>query len=419
MRRTRKGKLIIKLVLRLGGFSRVSARLCEKHTIPGSLHRSVEEAVSSIQRAYLSSCGRYEEYLALKAERMKNEREEVKHKAIVTIQRFYWRRLHREIMRCAVLHNRARVIQRSVRHYQYRAPLHPLGPLLQVCRERKAVLAIQRCVRRVQFQHHLALLFPRRKTHLQCLRRRRRLCARNIQRCYRAHVVYVARRKEELRIHFNQQRERSDVFLNCVRVLQRAFRHSRQPYCQLPRHVRLYALNLWRKWWLRRWTAARSIQRAAQAFMHHQRVKEHLLQVSSVNKIWRLSKSYVLRNCLFDLVMATRRKRNGASFKIAYNIRMFLWKHDLAERFAVMKERIRIVRLRNKCATVIQRFYWKTEEQYNYPIRVAGRWVPSPLYFFIYLRLIYVVCLPSLHPCPCLLQSAGHAPPGRRAHCSH
>jgi hypothetical protein len=373
MRRTKKGKLIIKLVLRLGGYTRVKGRIIERHTIPGSLHRSIEEAVSAIQRAYLSSCGRYDEYLALKAERMKNEREELKHKAIVTIQRFYWRRLHREIMRCAVLHNRARLLQRAFRHYQFRAPLQPHVPILQTCRERLHVLTLQRFTRRVQFQRQLWPRFPLRKRVLQCDRMLRRISAKKIQQCYREHVIYVAKKKEEMRLHFNKQRQSNDIFLKCVRTLQRNFRHSRRPLSQLCRHVRLFALNLWRKWWLRRWTAARSIQRAAVAFMHYQRVKEHLLRVASVNKIWRLSKSYVLRNCLYDLVMATRRRRNAAAFKIQHNIRMCIWTKVLVERFAVMKERIRIVRLRNKCATIIQRFYRRVDEWYCYPIRIASR----------------------------------------------
>ena len=373
MRRTKKGILIIKLVLRLGGYTRVRGRIIERFTIPGSLHRSVEEAVSAIQRAYLSSCGRYEEYLRLKAERMKQERAEKKHKAIVTIQRFYWRRLHREIMRCAVLHNRARLIQRSFRHYQFRAPIKPHVPILQTCRERYYIYRIQRFVRRVQFMKRLWPRFPIRKRMIKCRKILRRISAKKIQQCYRDHVIYVLKKKEEMRLHFNKLRESNDVFLNSLRTIQRNFRHSRRPYSQLPRHVRLFALGLWRKWWLRRWTAAGKIQRAAQAFMHHKRVKWDLLRIASVNKIWRLSKSYFLRNWVFDLIMTSRRRKAGASMKIQYNLRMFVWLKALKERFLVMKERIRITRLRNRCATIIQRFYRKVDEWYMYPIRVASR----------------------------------------------
>lgn len=375
MRRTKKGIFIIKLVLRLGGYTRVTNRIIERFTIPGSLHRSVEEAVSCIQRAYLSSCGRYEEYLLLKAERMKNEREELKHKAIVTIQHFYWRRLHREIMRCAVLHNRARVIQRSFRHYQFRAPIQPHVPILLTCRKRYHVLVIQRFVRRVQFQRQLWPRFPLRKRLLKCRRILRRISAKKIQICYREHVIYVAKKKEEMRLYFNKQRESTDVFLKCVRTIQRNFRHSRRPQSQLCRHVRLFALNLWRKWWLKRWEAARKIQRASQAFIKYQRVKEYLLRVASVNKIWRLSKSYALRSCIYDLIMTSRRKKQAAAMKIQYTLRNMMWIRVMTQRFAIMKDRICVLRQRNKCATVIQRFYRRVEEWYRYPIRIASRYV--------------------------------------------
>lgn len=373
MRRSRKAMVIIKLVLRLGGYSKVMQRLTERLTIPGSLHRSIEEAVSTIQRSYLRSCGRYQEYLALKAERMKHEREERKHQAIVTIQRFWLRVLHKEIMRCAVLHNRARVIQRSFRHYQFRAPIQPPVPILQLCRERFHVLVIQRFVRRRLFHRQLMQRFPLRKRQLQCERRLRRISAFKIQVAYRAHVIYAAKKKEEMRLFFNAQRESGDVFLRCVRTVQRAFRHSRRPYSMLPRHVRLFAFNLWRKWRLKRWTAACRIQRVALDYIEYLKVKDFLLRVASVNKIWRLSKSYGLRNRMYQLVMATRRRRNAAAMKLQWNLRTFVWLFKIRQRFVVMKERIRIERLRNKCATIIQRFYRRVEERYRYPVRVAAR----------------------------------------------
>jgi hypothetical protein len=368
-KRSPRELLLLELGFYLGGYTRVYNRIPYKYQNHGRVLEGMHRCISTLQRWYLSCKGRLELFMKFAARRSAMEYEAKRNEKARIIQRLYRHHLWKELLRAALLNNRARRIQRGYRSYQYRSWV-AIALFRRKERQRQKIFLF---LRKKFWSRYLKRKFFQRKQILISTERRRQILARKIQRCYRAHVIYVKIKKEEMRVFFAAQRLKSDVVMASVRKIQLNFRNSRRPVSRLCRHVRLFALHDKQRHRFEIWKLVYRIQKIGRQYILKQRIFDLQKQVDAANAIWRLAKSYLLRKAIDNLVEITRRKRNAAAKKIQYNYRQFVWLRILRKRFRVMKARIELERLQNRSASLIQSMIRRKYFEYNTPVRIAAR----------------------------------------------
>jgi hypothetical protein len=368
-KRSKKDCLLLELGFALGGYSRVKSRIPEKFWRPGKLLEGMNFCISTIQRWYLSRKGRLELFMKFAARRSAMEYELKRNQKALMIQNLYRSHLWNELLRAAVLNNRSRRIQRSFRAYQYRCWAHWSVSKRKQRSSQKIYFFLRKCF----WLRKLSQRFHQRKVFLLCHQRRLPLLVRKIQRAYRAHVIYVAIKKEEMRIFFAAQRLKADVVMAAIRKIQLTFRNSRRPHSKLCRHVRLFALHELDRQRHDIWKLVYRIQKISRRYILKQRYLDEQKRIVAANVIWRMSKSYLLRKAIAQKVEATRKRRNDAAKKIQFNYRRIVWLRILKTRFHFMKLRIALERLQNRSAAMIQAMVRRVTAQYNTPVRIAAR----------------------------------------------
>jgi hypothetical protein len=369
MKREKKELALIRLGLRVGAYTKVNSKIPDMFRDPDSLLTSIEAVISGIQRWYMARMGKMDLFEKLAERRRRAEYEAKINKNAGIIQKGYRFHLGKELFRAAKLNNRARRIQRGFRSFVYRRAA--FYSLLRF-KARKA-RTLQKFGRHVIWTGRLRARFKARKLKLACDGLRRAALVRKIQTNYRVHVIYAAAKKAEMLAFFAEQRLKSDVVLSSVRRIQMEFRNFRRPHSKLCRHVRLFALTMQRKERYTVWCMAVVLQKIARKFVARLRELDLQKRVGAANKIWRLAKAYLLKKMIAYLVEETRKRRNAAARRIQHNYRMCTWLRQLFVRFAVMKARIELERLRNRSATKIQHLVRRKNYEYYLPVRLAAR----------------------------------------------
>jgi hypothetical protein len=368
IKREPKDLLLIGVGLRAGGYTKIKSRIPNRYREPRSLLESIERVISGIQKWYLSRLGKMDLYLKLAKRRQKMELEAKRNKCATKIQRGYRRHLFFEMIRAMLLNNRCRRIQRAFRSYHYRLWMY----WSNYRRKQWNAKIITKYISNIAWKNILYRKFNKRKLLLRCMTLRKFYSARKIQLNYREHVIYAFKRKAELLLFFAQQRLKGDVVIKAIETIQRNWRQFHNPTL-FAKHIRLWAQKESFKEKLFIWKKARIIQKCARGYILLQRQKYYELQILAVSKIRRCGRAYILRVSLHRRVLETIRKRDAATHKIQYNYRMFSWLKVIKQRFQIMKEKIELDRLRNRCATKIQLFIRRQFRLYYMPLRVAAR----------------------------------------------
>jgi hypothetical protein len=304
-----------------------------------------------------------------------------------TIMQNSWRaHLWDLLMKAAIINNRSRRIQRGFRAHQYNAWIYIR---VQLRRTRMAT-RLQRGIRLHNMRVSLARRFKYRKALLLFTRCKKTISTIVIQRCYRAHVAWLLWVKEQLMAFYAAQRANAGAALDSVSIVQKFWRkYHRLKFRDEDKKIVEKGWKLQTSWYsehvlllfkneLRRmrWKLYRMAVRI-QALIRNYIVKRRARMVrwrkSNANKIWAFTKSYLLKLALFDLVMATRRRRVVAANRIKWNMRKFMLYRKLHIRFLSRKLQTELVNFRNLAVLLIQRLTRRKIREYYMPLRVAGR----------------------------------------------
>lgn len=370
MQRPTKELLLIYVGLKAGGHTKVTTRMPNTYKMvsPVSLLGQMEFLISGLQRWYMSRMGKMDLYIRLAKRRKQMEHDAKMNKNATIIQIAYRHRLLHEMFRAMLLNNRCNRIQRAFRTYSYRKRMY----YRLIMRKHRYIPVVVKFFRFITFRKKIRKRFVIRKRVLACAQLRRLCSARNIQRRYRAYVIYMTIVKAERLEFFAQQRLRSDVVLKSIETIQRIWRNAQTP-SRLARHVLLWVEKDIFRERLLLWKKVRILQKAAVRYLDIRQIKAFELKNRAARKIQKCAKAFSLKTQIFNRVAATRRRRNACAKLIQCNYRMFVWLRKMNVRFAAMKARIELHRLRMRMASRIQYFIRKQYKIYYLPLRVAAR----------------------------------------------
>ena len=359
---------LIRAGLAAGGYTKVFTKLPEIYCYSTSDLTNLNNCISAIQRWYMAIMGKMDLFIKLARRRAAIELEKKRNKNATIIQNNYRAHLWLRLQHAAVVNNRARRIQRGFRAYMYRKWSYYAVRRRQHFAAMQISLTCRKFLRRARLRR----CFRQRKLQMTCLVMRKLAMVRKIINAYREHVIWLAIKKEEMRQFFAALRLNKDVVIASIRRIQRNWRQFHVPVLY-SRHVLLLGVRMHSEYHYFYWKMAVRIQKLARDHIQRQRLADYEKMVHGVNIIWRLSKAYLLCYVIHRRVLETRKRRNAAAKKIQYNYRMFVWLRKLRRKFAIMKARIELARLRYRSAAMIQRMQRRVTMQYNMPLRVAAR----------------------------------------------
>ena len=363
---------VIRFIVRLGG-SRFRPRIPvgTKHDfLADGLLAAVHKLASVLQKAWLTSKGQLATFHEYAAKRAKEEYERMLNENATVIQQNFRGHLWNLLTSVAVIHNRARRVQRGYRAYQYRS----WGlERLRYRRERYA-RTIQAAFRRYRTRAILRWRFRARKAVLIFTRAKRSLSASIVQRCYRDYKERERIRKEQLRAMIASMRSKADLVIKCVSKIQRNWRQLKNNGKFFPKHVQLIIEAHVRKRRLRLHAAALTIQKRVKAFLPRQRKKRKRLLRRMANVLWRFAKSYLLKLAVFDRVEAVRRSQRLAANVMKRNFRLVQFRRKIEARGRLRGVQRAYRVFVNRAATYIQRWLRRKHAEYFViPVRKAAR----------------------------------------------
>ena len=369
--RPEKDRAIIRFIVSIGG-SRVQPRIPrERHEyLRDGLIESINKLASILQKAWLTSKGLLALFHEYAAKRAREEYEKMLNDNAAVIQQNFRGHLWNLLCAVAVIHNRARRIQRGYRAYQYRCWAH----VRDLYHFQRQVRKIQGAFRRFRTKRVLQWRFKARKSVLIFTRARRGLSANIIQRCYRDYKERERIRKELLRSMIASMRSKADLVVKCVSKIQRNWRQLKNSGKYFPKHVRLIIEGHVRRRRNVLFMAARTIQKRAKIFIPKQRKQRKRMLVRKANVIWLFAKAYLLKLAIFDRVMAVHLRQRLASNVMKKNFRRFAFRRKIVLRWRIRGVQ-RLYRIFvNQAATYIQRWLRrKYAEYYVVPMRKAAR----------------------------------------------
>lgn len=368
--------LIIRLVLRCGGMKLVKPKVPKRYikTNKGSFLAAVNDTIRQLQRAWFKSCNNFAAFMALSAQRAKEAYEKMLNDMATVIQRSYRAHLWLVLCYAAFINNRARRIQRAFRSCQYRMWVN-----YSVLRGRhRKVSRIKHAYRKFRWLRLLHQRFVMRRVVLFMAKAKRSMAAWRIQRQYRIFIVHLHQRREELRQLLEQQRKQHGFIIQHTFTIQRFYRQFKTQ-SKFPHHVLMVCRRIVseRRRLLNK--HAFSIQKLGKQYMRRSRAILHEFHTKKVLILWKLTKAYLLKLGLWDRVMATRERKRRASNRIKKCVRYVLWRRYLDIRFLLMREVIKLNKMREHNATFLQMFCRRKLREYNAVLRVAGRYHTSSL----------------------------------------
>ena len=364
--RSAKELLIIRLVVRCGGYSAVNSKLPKISN--ATFLMSVDLTVSKLQRAWYASKGQMALFMLFAARKAKMAYEEMLNQNARIIQNSWRAFLWVKLIIAAITNNRQSRIPRKFRAYQYRK----WTKFNVIQRKHKKAKVLQKFFKIVRWKKLLTDRFKLRKAVLIFTRAKKTLAAMSIQRCYREHVRYVKWKKEELRKFYAQQRQQGEVVITKLSKIQRNWRQMKNPR-MFSRHVLYICQRIVRRKNLKMHLFVVTIQKLCKVFLEKRRVAREKKKLVSVGRIWMLAKAYTLRLALWDRVVAQRLKRNRASYLITKNLRKLLLWRNFKLRFTIVKAQNNYLRLRYNAIRHIQVFCRRKVMEYYSAVRVAGR----------------------------------------------
>jgi hypothetical protein len=117
--RPKRDLLIIRLVIRCGGHTRVFSKLPHRHLQRGKID-GIDSAISMLQKFWFTSRGQMDLYVRFAARKAAMAHQQMLSENASIIQNSYRAHLWEKLMLAARLNNRARRIQRGFRAHQYR-----------------------------------------------------------------------------------------------------------------------------------------------------------------------------------------------------------------------------------------------------------------------------------------------------------
>jgi len=367
--RTPFDKLVMRLVIRCGGYTLVYDKVPQRFLDEFAHLKAIDELVSCLQKAWFKSCGK----LAL-FEKFAQRKKEMAYQQMlddnaVVIQRSYRAHLWDMLMLAAMQNNRARRVQRGFRAHVYRVWV---WERLMLRRDRFARIIQKIMKQKYKYNVKLERRFVKRKEKIEETRRVCLISAEVLQRAWRCVIAvrHVKKLKEIAR--FEKIRKNVNYLHDCASKIQLNWRRNKPPY-RFPRHVRLLMtrLELYRRKNL--WKKAFIIQKLARVYVTKQLAVRKARTLDAVGMIYRLAKAYCLKAVIFYRVVATRLRRLEATEKLRRNMRTLLWLKALRIKFALRKVETDYKKMRNICATIIQVGLRTRVTDYNMPVRVAGR----------------------------------------------
>jgi hypothetical protein len=361
---------IIRLVLRCGGLKAVRPKLPPRllKTNPRSVINTVNDCVRQIQRAWFKCCNKFAAFMALAAQRAKEAFEKMLNDMCTVIQNSYRAHLWNKLMKAAHQNLRAIRIQRGFRAFQYRCWV-----ALTVLRGRhRRATRIKKFYSRCKWRQLMAFRFRVRQNLIIFTKAQRGSSVRRLQRRYRKFIVRMREfREEQKRIYEEQKKKHSFMIVHTI-TLQRFYRQfwHRSTF---PTHVLRIARHAYRLHRRLINHSAGRIQKMTRAYL--QRLSEILLgkQTAAAMIVWKLTKAYILKLAIHDRVLATRERRRRAANKMKKNFRFGVWWPYLCARFALQREKLRLYKMKNRNATVINMFVRRKYIEHFAPLRVAGR----------------------------------------------
>jgi hypothetical protein len=356
---------VIRQVLRFGGYSVVFNKMPKKLIDSWGHLGSVNACVSLLQKAYYASKGRLDMYMKAAAKRAHEAHMEMLNEKAVIIQDSWRAHLWDLLYRASWMNNRARRIQRGFRAHQYRD-----YDVTRLSRRRvRMATKLQRNVRLYRARVYMKERFWQRKVIIVCNKCMRQLMAARIQKGYRDHVAYLLWVKEQLMAFYAAQRASTEVVLQATRTMQwfwrknwranwKATRYSKVAMikefgqaqaaiketgywdikkCTYSRHILLLFRNEFRARRMVLWKAAIPIQHLIRKYIAKRRVKWARWQLYSQQRIWRFTKSYLLKLELYDRVTAARRLLPPMANKIKWNLRKFMFYKKLKPRWVARR----------------------------------------------------------------------------------
>ena len=374
-------KKLLGMVSVQGKTSSMKSRRRKKDAMTPGFLAAFDGCVRTVQRAWM----RYKGKGAL-LEKMQARAEEAAREAILVecaevIQNSYRAHLWDRLMLATTQHNRARRIQRAFRAYQYRSWIvHQFLTRRRHIRLARNKRTRERFLRRALLWAKFAL----RGRYLEEQRAAQDDAAGVIARCYRAAKERrrVAALKEAERRR--QLREAGGEAAAIVSKIQRNWRQTR-PTCaarfdkrftesRFALHVKLLAINLERKRRLRLFKAAYKIQKLARAYLDYLYHRDQQRRAAALVTLYRLFKAGWLRLAVHRRVVTKRALKHTRSNTLKYWWRKVLFRHGMKGRFYLMRERLDNEQWVAQVATRLQRFLHQKWWEYYAPMRVVARY---------------------------------------------
>lgn len=360
--------IILHTIIRCGGYSVVRPKLPRIHEPRGFL-LGVDACVSQIQKYWYQSKGNMAAFMAIAARKARAAYEAMLGENANIIQFSYRARLWMIHQVVAIIHNRARRIQRSFRSYKWRKYSYWLAPIMK----HRIPIPIQRLVRHWIWKKFLEYRFNARKI-LIVLTRQKELFARiSIQRAYRSHVIWVAYKKEQARKFFAEQRKQGLLVLRKVSMIQRNWRQMKNNCKFFPRHVFLCIKRIQYEIQRVYWIGAYKLQKIAKPFIIKKRLEYTKLRLISSVIIWKLAKSYLLKLALWDRILALEMKKKNCANLMKKNFRILMWLKKLKIGCSIRRLHWDQDKMVFNTATWLQTFAHRKMVEYYMPVRIAGR----------------------------------------------
>jgi len=197
------------------------------------------------------------------------------------------------------------------------------------------------------------------------------MAAMMIQYTYRMHVAYEAWKHEELKQYYAKQRANVRVKMRMVSTIQRAYR--RIMLKTFPEHARLASVRIVGKRRNKQYLTVMKIQNVARVFIARQRVVDERRRVQSANVIWWITKAYLLKLKLYDLVYETRIRKNNAANHIKRYFRRQVFIRWIDMKCSIRRAVAFTEKLREHAASFIQKRIFRKRWENRLPLRVAGR----------------------------------------------
>lgn len=368
--RPEKDRMLILLIIRCGGYSIVRPKIPARHISRGFLE-GVNACISQLQKAWFASKGQMALYMLFAARRARLAYEAMLNENATKIQ-YSWRAyLWIKLMLAAITHNRARRMFRVFRHYQYRKWLRPN----KIRRKHRMAIRIQKLFKKNHWLYTLKVRFKLRKALLIFTRAKKTMSAIYIQRAYRSHVAWEKWKKEEARKFYAQQRQKGEIVIKNVCKIQLNWRRNKQPPTSLgfPRHVTMTVRRIKRRQNLQLYIFAMNLQRLARKWLDKRHKALAAKRLKAANTIWRIAKTYVLKQAVWDRVQGTMYKKNKVASVMKKCFRKYLFWRCIKLRCAIRKAINNYYSLQNNAVRRIQRFLTNKITQYYSAVRIAGR----------------------------------------------